>query len=147
VSTRKVDDLVRALGLEGMSRSEVLRICAELDDAMERFRSRPLEAGHPYLWLDAKAIRVRQDGQVVLVSGGERHRRAPGRAAGGAGVWGLPPQRGGGPAFSGGAAGRSARRIAGGAAVLQPGVHGFPSRLGFRSTELSWWAHALGATS
>ena len=65
VSTRKVDDLVRALGLEGMSRSEVSRICAELDDAMERFRSRPLEGEHPYLWLDAKAIRVRQDGQVV----------------------------------------------------------------------------------
>jgi putative transposase len=65
VSTRKVDDLVRALGLEGMSRSEVSSICAELDDAMERFRSRPLEGEHPYLWLDAKAIRVRQDGQVI----------------------------------------------------------------------------------
>jgi transposase-like protein len=69
-----------------MSRSEVSRICAELDDAMERFRSRPLEGEHPYLWLDAKAIRVRQDGQVVLLSGGDRHWCAPGRAARGAGV-------------------------------------------------------------
>jgi putative transposase len=65
VSTRKVDDLVRALGLEGCSRSEVSRICRELDEAMERFRSRPLEGEYPYVWLDAKAVRVRYDGRVV----------------------------------------------------------------------------------
>lgn len=65
VSTRKVDDLVRALGLEGVSRSEVSRICSELDEAMEGFRSRPLEGDYPYVWLDAKAVRVRYDGRVV----------------------------------------------------------------------------------
>jgi putative transposase len=65
VSTRKVDDLVRALGLEGCSRSEVSRICRELDEAVERFRSRPLEGEYPYVWLDAKAVRVRYDGRVV----------------------------------------------------------------------------------
>jgi len=43
-----VDDLVRALGLEGVSRSEVSRICHELDEAMERFRNRPLEGEYPY---------------------------------------------------------------------------------------------------
>ena len=61
VSTRKVDELVRALGLDGVSKSEVSRLCAELDERMERFRNRPLDAEYPYLWLDAKAIKVRQD--------------------------------------------------------------------------------------
>lgn len=65
VSTRKVDELVRALGLDGVSKSEVSRLCAELDERMERFRNRPLDAEYPYLWLDAKAIKVRQDGRVV----------------------------------------------------------------------------------
>ena len=65
VSTRKVDELVRALGLDGVSKSEVSRLCAELDERMERFRNRPLEGEYPYLWLDAKAIKVRQDGRVV----------------------------------------------------------------------------------
>lgn len=65
VSTRKVDDLVRRLGLDGISKSEVSRICSELDEAMERFRSRPLEGEYPYVWLDAKAIKVRQDGRVL----------------------------------------------------------------------------------
>jgi len=68
VSTRRVDDLVRALGLEGVSRSEVSRLCAELDAALERFRSRPLEGTYPYVWLDAKAVRVRQDGRVVSMA-------------------------------------------------------------------------------
>ncbi|EKP95364.1 IS256 family transposase [Thermaerobacter subterraneus] len=65
VSTRKVDELVRALGLDGVSKREVSRLCAELDERMERFRNRPLEGEYPYLWLDAKAIKVRQDGRVV----------------------------------------------------------------------------------
>src|SRR5690606_6726244 len=65
VSTRKVDDLVRALGLDGISKSEVSRLCAELDEQMERFRNRPLEGEYPYLWLDAKPIKVRQDHRVV----------------------------------------------------------------------------------
>lgn len=68
VSTRKVDDLVQALGLEGLSESEVSRICAELDERMERFRRRPLEGKYPYVWLDAKAVKARMDGRVVSVA-------------------------------------------------------------------------------
>jgi len=65
VSTRKVDELVKSLGLEGISKSEVSRICEELDDALEGFRSRPLTSEYPYVWLDAKVVKVRQDGRVV----------------------------------------------------------------------------------
>jgi len=56
VSTRKVDDLVQALGLEGVSKSEVSRICQELDEKMAQFRNRPLDGEYPYVWLDAKAV-------------------------------------------------------------------------------------------
>src|SRR5581483_4214278 len=65
VSTRRVDDLLQALGLTGMSKSQVSRLCAELDDEVERFRSRPLAGGYPYVWLDATYLKVRQDGRVV----------------------------------------------------------------------------------
>ena len=65
VSTRKVDELVQALGIAGLSKSEVSRICAQLDEHMERFRSRPLEGEFPHVWLDAKGVKVRQDGRVV----------------------------------------------------------------------------------
>jgi len=64
VSTRKVDDLVRALGLDGMSKSEVSRVCAELDGEVAAFRSRGLEGEHPYVWIDATYHKVRQDGRV-----------------------------------------------------------------------------------
>lgn len=64
VSTRKVDDLVRALGLDGMSKTEVSRICAELDVEVAAFRSRSLDGEYPYLWLDATYHKVRQDGRV-----------------------------------------------------------------------------------
>ena len=64
VSTRKVDDLLKALGLDGMSKSEVSRICTELDAEVEAFRSRPITAEHPYLWIDATYHKVRQDGRV-----------------------------------------------------------------------------------
>ena len=65
VSTRKVDDLVRALGIEGISRSEVSRICAALDERMEEFRNRPLVGEYPYVWLDAKVVKVREGNRVV----------------------------------------------------------------------------------
>ena len=65
VSTRKVDELLRALGLDGVSKSEVSRICSELDPLVEAFRTRPLEAEHPYVWLDATYHKVRIDGRVV----------------------------------------------------------------------------------
>jgi putative transposase len=64
VSTRKVDDLLRALGLDGMSKSEVSRICAELDAEVAAFRSRGLEGEHPYVWIDATYHKVRQYGRV-----------------------------------------------------------------------------------
>jgi putative transposase len=64
ISTRKVDQLVESLGLR-VSRSEVSRICAGLDEQVEAFRSRPLEGRHPYLWLDAKVEKVRDGGRVV----------------------------------------------------------------------------------
>ncbi|HJU46990.1 MAG TPA: IS256 family transposase [Gaiellaceae bacterium] len=69
VSTRRVDDLVRALGIEGISKSEVSRICVALDSEVERFRSRPLgELPCPYLWLDATYLKVREGGRVVSMA-------------------------------------------------------------------------------
>jgi len=65
VSTRKVDRLVRSLGMEGISKSEVSRICQELDEVVERFRNRPLSGEYPYVWLDAKVVKLREDGRVV----------------------------------------------------------------------------------
>jgi putative transposase len=64
VSTRRVDQLVESLGLR-ISRSEVSRICAQLDEQVEAFRQRPLEGDYPYLWLDAKVEKVRDGGRVV----------------------------------------------------------------------------------
>ena len=65
VSTRKVDDLVRALGLDGIDKSEVSRIAKELDDQVNLFLSRPLEGPYPYVWLDATYLKVRHDHRVV----------------------------------------------------------------------------------
>src|SRR5438477_265143 len=64
VSTRKVDQLVESLGLR-ISRSEVSRVCAGLDEQVEAFRTRPLEGRYPYLWLDAKVEKVRDGGRVA----------------------------------------------------------------------------------
>ena len=64
VSTRKVDRLVSQLGLSGISRSAVSRLCAGLDEQVRLFRERPLEGRYPYLWLDAKVERVRERGGV-----------------------------------------------------------------------------------
>src|SRR5215469_6498789 len=52
VSTRRVDDLVQALGMQGISKSQVSRLCADLDKEVERFRTRKLEGPYPYVWLD-----------------------------------------------------------------------------------------------
>jgi len=68
VSTRRVDDLVKALGLDGISRSQVSRLCEELDGEVERFRQRRLEGPYPYLWLDATFVKVRQDHRVVSMA-------------------------------------------------------------------------------
>jgi transposase-like protein len=65
VSTRKVDDLMKGLGLDGMSKSEVSRICGELDTVVAAFRTRPLTGEHRYLWVDATYLKVRVDGRVI----------------------------------------------------------------------------------
>jgi len=65
VSTRKVDELVKTLGLDGLSKSEVSRICGDLDPMVEAFRTRPLAGEYPYLWLDATYHKVRVEGRVV----------------------------------------------------------------------------------
>ncbi|MDP9184793.1 MAG: IS256 family transposase [Actinomycetota bacterium] len=68
VSTRKVDDLVKALGIDGISRSEVSRICKVLDAEVRTFLSRPIEGEHPYVWLDATFHKTRQAGRVTSVA-------------------------------------------------------------------------------
>jgi putative transposase len=65
VSTRKVDDLVKALGVDGISKSEVSRICGTLDTVVAAFRTRALTGEHRYLWVDATYQKVRVDGRVV----------------------------------------------------------------------------------
>lgn len=65
VSTRSVDDLVKAMGASGMSKSQVSRLCAEIDTRVNAFLSRPLEGAWPYLWLDATYIKVREGGRIV----------------------------------------------------------------------------------
>ncbi|WP_249012221.1 IS256 family transposase [Conexibacter sp. DBS9H8] len=65
VSTRKVDRLVEQLGVHGMTKDRVSAICRGLDERVEAFRNRPLEGNYPYLWLDAKHVKVRDQGRVV----------------------------------------------------------------------------------
>jgi putative transposase len=64
ISTRKVDRLVEQLGLQGMSKDQVSRLCRGLDEQVSVFRERPLAGAYPYLWLDAKVERVREPGGV-----------------------------------------------------------------------------------
>jgi transposase-like protein len=68
VSTRKVDDLVQALGLSGVDKSKVSRITKKLDDLVKDFRQRPLEDEYPYVWLDALYLKVRQNHRVVSLA-------------------------------------------------------------------------------
>ena len=76
VSTRKVDQLVESLGLR-VSKSEVSRICAGLDEQVEAFRNRPLEGRYPYLWLDAKVEKVRDGGRASFAEGARPRLRRP----------------------------------------------------------------------
>ena len=69
VSTRRVDDLIKSLGCGGISRSQVSRICRDLDQVVENFLGRPLDDGpYPYVWLDALTQKVREGGRIVNVS-------------------------------------------------------------------------------
>src|ERR1700674_2144730 len=68
VSTRSVDDLVQAMGMSGISKSQVSRLCGEIDEKVETFLNRPLEGDWPYVWLDATYVKVRQGGRIVSVA-------------------------------------------------------------------------------
>src|SRR4051812_4202523 len=68
VSTRAVDDLVQAMGMTGISKSQVSRLCGEIDDKVKAFLARPIEGDWPYLWIDATYVKVRQNGRIVSVA-------------------------------------------------------------------------------
>jgi transposase-like protein len=68
VSTRSVDDLVKALGMTGVSKSQVSRLCEEIDERVDAFLNRPIEGDWPYLWIDATYVKVRQNGRIVSVA-------------------------------------------------------------------------------
>lgn len=68
ISTRAVDDLVKALGMSGVSKSQVSRLCEEIDGRVKTFLERPIEGDWPYLWIDATYVKVRQNGRIVSVA-------------------------------------------------------------------------------
>ena len=68
VSTRSVDELAKAMGLAGISKSQVSRLCAEIDERVKAFLSRPIEGSWPYVWIDATYVRTRQGGRIVSVA-------------------------------------------------------------------------------
>jgi len=65
VSTRSVDELVQAMGLDGISKSQVSRLCEEIDERVKPFLGRPIEGDWPYVWLDATYLKVRRGGRIV----------------------------------------------------------------------------------
>ena len=68
VSTRRVDDPVQAMGLSGISKSTVSKLCKEIDEGVGEFLDRPLTGEWPYVWLDATYLKVRQGGRIVSVA-------------------------------------------------------------------------------
>ena len=68
VSTRAVDDLARAMGLTGTSKSQVSRLCEEIDERVQAFLNRPLEGDWPFLWLDATYVKLREGGRIVSMA-------------------------------------------------------------------------------
>jgi transposase-like protein len=68
VSTRSVDDLVKALGMDGISKSQVSRLCGEIDERVGTFLTRPIEGDWPYIWLDATYVKARRDHHIVSVA-------------------------------------------------------------------------------
>ena len=68
VSTRAVDELVKAMGMSGISKSQVSRLCGELDERVGAFLSRPIEGDWPYLWIDATYVKTREAGSIVSVA-------------------------------------------------------------------------------
>ena len=89
VSTRSVDNLVKALGMESISKSQVSRLCGEIDERVHAFLARPIEGDWPYIWLDATHVKVRRDHHIVsvavIVAAGvntDGRREAPGMTVG-----------------------------------------------------------------
>ena len=68
ISTRSVDELVKAMGMSGISKSQVSRLCEEIDVRVKAFLDRPIEGDWPYLWIDATYLKVRQNGRIVSVA-------------------------------------------------------------------------------
>ena len=68
ISTRSVDELVKAMGMGGISKSQVSRLCEEIDVRVKAFLDRPIEGDWPYLWIDATYLKVRQNGRIVSVA-------------------------------------------------------------------------------
>ena len=68
ISTRSVDDLVKAMGMSGISKSQVSRLCEEIDERVHTFLERPIEGDWPYIWIDATYLKVRQNGRIVSVA-------------------------------------------------------------------------------
>src|SRR5213595_2889235 len=68
VSTRRVDDLVQAMGLSGISKSQVSKLCKEIDERVHAFLDRPLVGEWPYLWLDATYLKQREGGRIVSIA-------------------------------------------------------------------------------
>jgi len=68
VSTRSVDDLVKAMGMTGISKSQVSRLATEIDERVQAFLERPIEGDWPYLWIDATYVKVRESGRIVSVA-------------------------------------------------------------------------------
>src|SRR6478735_4404919 len=68
ISTRAVDDLVKAMGASGVSKSQVSRLCMEIYERVNAFLSRPIEGAWPYLWIDATYLKVREAGRIVSVA-------------------------------------------------------------------------------
>ena len=68
VSTRKVDELVQAMGMTGISKSSVSKLCKDIDERVNAFLKRPLSGDWPYLWLDATYLKVREGGRIVSVA-------------------------------------------------------------------------------
>ena len=68
VSTRRVDELVQAMGMSGISKSSVSKLCKDIDERVNAFLKRPLSGEWPYLWLDATYLKVREGGRIVSVA-------------------------------------------------------------------------------
>ncbi len=68
ISTRSVDELVKAMGMTGISKSQVSRLCADIDERVHAFLDRPIEGDWPYVWIDATYVKVRSAGRIVSVA-------------------------------------------------------------------------------